>query len=190
MEALILSLKDNLLARLRSSDLVLAQVTNVGRNEYSTLELGRMYRVKYLFRQRYFMEGVKRLDFVRGGSTFGDVPNFEGEIGFLFLSNLNERVYQCHWQGHIPIERYDGELWCVLYNVRLWLDMDVPQVILDNYKPSHHRLDKDGNSLDSLVRFEVLEAYLMELIAELDQKPCEPFEVVDMQDWRVFKKLS
>jgi len=189
METLNSSLKQNLLERLELYDMVLARVSKYAQQS-GVIELGKIYRTRYLFKNRYFAQGIKLLDFIGGGSVYGDVSNHSGEIGLLFLSNHHDSVTQRTWQGHIPIERYDGELWCVLYNVRLWLDTDVPQVILDNYKPSVHRLDKDGNSLDSLVRFEVLEAYLMELITELDQKPCDPFDVVDMQDWRVFKKLS
>jgi hypothetical protein len=188
METLTLSLKENLLARLKSYDMVLARIPQFAQQQ-GIVDLGKVYRTRFLFTDRYFSIGVKQINFVGGGGAFGDISNCRGEIGFLFLNNRNDRVYQCHWQGHIPIERHDGELWCVLYNVRLWLKMEAPQVIMDNYKPSPHRLDKDGNALDSLVRFEVLEAYLMELIAELDQKPCEPFEVVDMQNWRVFKKV-
>lgn len=187
MGTLIQSLKQNLFERIELYDMVLARVLKYVQQS-GVIELGKIYRTKHLFKHRYFSQGITQLDFIGGGSVYGDVPNHSGEVGLLFLCNHHDTVTQRTWQGHIPIERYDGELWCVLYNVRLWLDMDAPQVILENYKPSPYRLDKDGNFLDSLVRFEVLETYLMEMIVELDQKPCEPFEVVDMQDWRVFNK--
>ena len=180
MEAI--SLNEFFKAKLTSCDLVLAHIPKF-EQQHGIVEFGKIYRTKFLFANRYVALEHKKIDFVGGGSAWSETPNFAGEVGFLFLCHLNDRVYQDSWHGHIPIERHEDGLWCLLYQVKLWEFQDVPISTKNNLKPNTRRRDNEGLPFDTWIRFEALESYLMELIAELDQKPCEPFELVDYRPW-------
>lgn len=164
-------------------DLILSHVHQY-EQQHGIAELGRIYRTKFLFKHHYFAQEHKQIEFV-GASHWGwgEAPNYAGEVGFLLLRLVNGCPYQASWHGHIPIERHEDGLWCLLYQVKLWEFQEVPDVIRDNCKPNTRRLDQDGKPFDTWVRFEVLESYLKDLIAELDQKPCEPFDMADVQPW-------
>lgn len=163
-------------------DLVLARIPKYDQ-QHGIVELGKIYRTKFLFPHRYFALGHKQIEFIGGGRVFGDISNYEGEVGLLFLCLLNNKIYQEHFQGHFPIERHEDGLWCLIYGVKLWELRDIPSSLADNCKPNRRRLNKQGQSFDTWVRFDALEAYLIGLIAEIDQKPCEPFELNDFRPW-------
>jgi hypothetical protein len=48
--------------------------------------------------------------------------------------------------------------------------------------PSFQKLYEE-QLFDTWVRFEALETYLMDLIAELDQKRCVPLAMTDIRPW-------
>jgi hypothetical protein len=177
-----ITVKEFFTRKLQSYDMVLAWIPKYAQ-QHGIAELGKIYRTKFLFRSQYFALDHKQLDFVGGGGTFGDAGNYEGEVGFLFLANRDGKAYQCHYQGHLPIERHEDGLWCMVYGAKLWEFREVPDIIRDNSKPNTRRLNSNGEPFDTWVRFEVLESYLKDLIGELDQKPCEPFDMADVQPW-------
>lgn len=179
--AAIASIEQGFFGKLTGCDLVLARTTRFVQ-QAATANLGRVYRFKHLFKDPDTAVQHKQIEFVGGGGSWGEIPNYVGEVGFLFLDGSAKSIYQCSWHGHIPIERHDDGLWCLLYQIKLWEYQDVPSILRDNFKPSIQRL-YEGQSFDTWVRFEALETYLMDLIAELDQKPCVPLVMADIRPW-------
>jgi hypothetical protein len=181
-----LTIEQVLRGRFRNCDLVLAKaVKKIPRQQRMIAELGRVYRLGHLFESRQEALISPQFEFVSGGGSWGEVPNYEGEVGFLFLVTLPPgNIYQDSWHGHIPIERHDDGLWCLLYQWKLWAQETVPEILRTNSKPSFQRLSlSDGEPFDTWVRFEAMEFYLMSLIADIDQKPCEPIDVSDITPW-------
>ena len=176
------SLKRYLAAKLAACDPVIARVETYA-HQNGEAELGAVYRTRYLFADEYVALEHRRIAFVGGGSAFGEVPNHAGEIGFLFLRHLNNRIYQSSWHGHIPVQRHDGELWCLLYSFSLWNDDAIPATIEGNWKPGTVRVDHEGQPFDTWVRFDAMNRYLRELISELDQCACAPVILADVNGW-------
>lgn len=168
--------------KLALCDLVLARTTRFVQ-QMATADLGRVYRFKHLFRDHQAAAQHRQIEFVGGGGSWGETPNYVGEVGFLFLDGSAKLIYQSSWHGHIPIERHDDGLWCLLYHIRLWELQGVSSILRENSKPHMQRLNSQGQPVHTWVRFEALETYLMNLIAELDQQPCVPFDVADIQPW-------
>jgi hypothetical protein len=166
-------------------DLVIAKVTHEHHEKgIKTAQVGRVYRTGNLFEDRNEALRTKEIDIMGGGGSWGETPTYVGEIGFLFLvAHLpNKRIYQSSWHGHIPIERHDDGLWCLLYQWKLWEQETVPEILRINSKPSYQRL-ADGKPFDTWVRFEAMESFLMGLIADIDQQPSEPIDVTDITPW-------
>lgn len=179
--ASIALIKQGFLGKLTGHDLVLAKTTKIVQ-QIATADLGRVYRLKYLFQDSYSAEQNKKIEFVGGAGSWGETPNYEGEVGFFFLGGSAKQIYQGSWHGHIPIERHHDGLWCLLYQIKLWEYQDIPSILRNNFKPSTQRL-YEGQSFDTWVRFEALETYLMDLITEFDQKPCVPLVMTDIRPW-------
>ena len=175
------SLERFLTDKLAACDPVLAKVEEFFRQQ-GVAELGTVYRTRYLFADRFVAQRHRRIEFIGGGATFGEIPNYAGEVGFLFLRHLNDRIYQGSWHGHVPVQRHDDELWCVLYSLTLREDEDIPAAIAGQWKPGN-RVDRKGQPFDTWVRFEAMERYLRELVAKLDPCGCKPFSLADTSTW-------
>lgn len=175
-------IKEYLSNKLATSDLVLAEVEDFDQQK-GKARLIEVYRTKYLFADKFVALKHMEFSFVGGSGAWGETPNYPGELGFLFLSHLNGRIYQNNWHGHIPVQRHDGELWCVLYFVKLWETEELPDLIQGSWKPGTSRLDAEGKPFDSWVKFGALQRYLQELIGELDGSPCQPIKLADASAW-------
>jgi hypothetical protein len=175
------TLKQVLTLKLERCDLVLAKT--VARAQQTLVaDLGRLYRFKYLFKDPKSATQQKQIDFV-GGGCWDQTLNYAGEVGFLFLSRCREIVHQQHWEGRIPIERHSDGLWCSLFHVKMWGLESIPEVLLCDSKPDMQRPNSPGLPAHIFVRFEALEAYMKDLIAELDHGASEFAELVDIQPW-------
>ncbi len=170
--------------RCKDCDLVLAKAVDKYQQTV-TADVGRIYSFKSVFRDRKLAANTKRISFVGGGRAFGETPNYVGEVGFLFLyrSPLGDSTFQDAWHGHIPIERYHDGRWCRLYHVKLWELTEVPPYLLEHSRPDMLLLKSDGHPAHTLVRLDALERYFMNLIADIDQMPCEPVDVADFGAW-------
>ncbi len=67
--------------------------------------------------------------------------------------------------------------------MQLWDRSDLPPKLVGHVKPNMDRLDNAGQPFETWVRFDALESYLMDLITELDQRPCEPLDLAAVMPW-------
>ncbi len=166
---------------LKYNDLVLARLPQVEENE-SVLELGTVYRTKYLFRHRYFSFEHEQLK-VKGCGKAGwrELPSYSGELGFFFLHRTShDTVYQSY---HIPIEVHEDGVWCLIHQTPVWTYVDVPLLLKYKSKPDFSRLDKDGQPIHFWVKFSALETYLKNMIVDIDKKNYEEFDIQATQSW-------
>jgi hypothetical protein len=56
---------------------------------------------------------VRKLEFVGGTSAWGNATLKSGERAFVFLSRIQNRCYENHWQGHLTLEVINGRLLAV-----------------------------------------------------------------------------
>lgn len=169
-------------ARLALCDPVLARVTHYAGQE-GIAQIGTVYRMKHLFADRYVALKHPEVKFIGGATVFGGLGNYPGEVGFLFLNHSNGRIYQDHWNGHFPVQRHEDGLWCVLPQFVVTDDETLPASLGGQWKLATAPRDTNGTPINTLIRFEALEAYLCELVGELDGTPCHPVEVGSVEPW-------
>ncbi|MFZ6743487.1 hypothetical protein ACO0LC_09705 [Undibacterium sp. JH2W] len=166
---------------LKYNDLVLARLPHVGNNE-SILELGTVYRTKYLFRHRYFSFGHEQLE-VQGCGKAGwrELPSYSGELGLFFLHRTGHDTVRANY--HIPVEVHEDGVWCLIHQTPVWKYRDVPILLKYKSKPDFSRLDKDGQPIHFWVKFSALEAYLKNMIVDIDKKSYEEFDIQPVKSW-------
>jgi hypothetical protein len=123
------------------------------------------------------------VSFIGGGAAWGETPNWAGEVGFVMLRSVSGDVYQAPWHGHIPVERHEDGLWCLLFGVSPRELADESSEIRENMKANRRRLNQEGQSFDTWIRFEALEGWLIHLIATIDDSPCVPLEIGGTEAW-------
>jgi len=164
--------------KLQKSGLVIARI-NAVEQQICRATLGRVYQDKEVFGAK-----LGDFEFIGSGGVWGESSNYSGEVGFVFLNGWQGKIYQASWHGHIPIELHIDGPWCFLCQTKLWALQDVPSIFRENSKPNLKRLSSStGQPYDTWVKLEALEAFLMEMISEMNDAPCIPIEVADVKEW-------
>jgi len=166
--------------KLIDHDLLLVNITSF-EQQRAVANIGRLYSRRHLFPSTTIFPSS--ISFIGGGAAWGEAPNWAGEIGFVMLRPVGGDVYQAPWHGHIPIERHDDGLWCLLFGVTPSDLTNESPAVLANTKANRRRLNKLGQSFDTWIRFDVLERLLVELVADIDCPPCMPIENGDTAAW-------
>jgi hypothetical protein len=149
-------LTDFLRPKLDGQDLVVGTVSEYS-SQGGTLCVDELYSCSYTFSLEEWRTKRCR-SFIGGGTTFGDVGTFDNETGFFFLSTINGRLYQRHYQGHLPILTYEDGLWCLIYGFAYQSSVadDEGRAI---FRPAPLR-DGSSEQCDTLVRFELVDEIL------------------------------
>jgi hypothetical protein len=98
------------------------------------------------------------IEFFSGPESWGNVPLQVGERALLFVRNLSGMLNEYPWRGHMVLEEIGGELYALLQFPELWLREDLPMAMREVAR--QHPAKRNW----SIIRFEVLEAYLKEVI--------------------------
>lgn len=102
------------------------------------------------------------LEFHCGPMTWGNTALQVGERGLLFVKKRSGIFNEYPWHGHMVWEKIDDEPYLSVHCSELWLRDDVPASV----KAASRQHPNKRNH--SLVRFDVLEAYLNELIKDVE----------------------
>ena len=136
----------------------------------SVLEASRpcVYRAKleYVYSCRHGIERESlgsEFEFHCGPMSWGNTAMQVGERGLLFVRKRSGIFNEYPWHGHMVLEKIDDELYCSVHCPELWLRNDLPVVV----KAASRQHPSKRNH--SLVRFDVLEAYLNALIADVER---------------------
>ncbi len=147
--------KMSLAKKLVSHDLVIVLVTGSPRPHVFRANVERIYTC----RKGITPENLgSEIEFFSGPMSWGNVPLQVGERALLFVRNLSGMLNEYPWRGHMVLEEIGGELCALLQFPELWLQEDLPMAVRQAARP------RPSKSNWSIVRFDVLEAYLKELI--------------------------
>ena len=103
------------------------------------------------------------IEFVRSPGHWGDVPLEPKQRAIVFLTKASGRLYEVPWRGHLLLEQIEGVEHAIVQVPELWLIKEVPPALRELARPDPKR------GYASAVRFDVMQAYLEELIAHADE---------------------
>ncbi|MBN3844474.1 hypothetical protein [Burkholderia sp. Ac-20349] len=103
------------------------------------------------------------LQFYSGPMTWGNLALEVGECGLLFVHKVSGIFNEYPWRGHMVLEEVDGERYARLQYADVWLRPNLPEAV----RAASYAHPTRRNH--SLVRFDVLEAYLKALIENVDR---------------------
>lgn len=147
----------------RSYDLVFVSVLESPRPCVLRAKVERIYSCRH---------GIKRedlgseIEFYSGPATWGNSPLQVGERALLFIKKRSGIFNEYPWHGHMIWEKTDGEHYVSVHCPDLGLRGDLPAAV----KAASHQHPTRRNY--SLVKFDVLEDYLEELIRSVE-RDCE-----------------
>jgi|GEM_PF-1276672 len=136
-------------------DLVMIQVVSSPRPQVLRAKLERIYSAR---------KGIDfgclgaEIEFIHSPANWGSVVLEVGEKAFLFVSLISGKLYEAPWHGHMVVEAVDGTMYAIFPSRELWLSEQVPEKIRVNSRQDPKR------SYATMVRFDVMEAYLQSLI--------------------------
>lgn len=142
-----------------NNDLVIAEILGEPQPQSYTAKLKKIYTAR---------KGVKTIwlgsdiDFVGGIGTWGQETLNVGETAVIFLRSISGQLYESSWRGHMVIEEINGVSYAVFQYKELWLSKYVSESL------RVHAQQDPKRSYASVIRFDVLEAYLLDLIKQAD----------------------
>ncbi|NWD72290.1 hypothetical protein HX870_32275 [Pseudomonas gingeri] len=140
-------------------DLVFVKVVDAPRPQVLRAKVERIYTSR---KGIYDSSLGSEIEFVRSGGTWGDVALNVGDQAILFVKLISGELYEDAWRGHMVVEEIEGELYAIFHHKELWLSESIPSSIV-----VHSRQDPK-RSYATAIRFDVMEAYLLSLIEEVN----------------------
>ncbi|UQN08476.1 hypothetical protein [Deinococcus sp. QL22] len=145
---------------LRQHDLVTLEVLNVHRQDITA-------RFTAVFTARHGVKGKmlgQVITFVGCPTHWGQVGLAAGDHALVFLQEINGRLYEHSWRGHLLIEEIEGVPYAVFQHKNLWLSPTFTP------KLQPHTRQDPRRTYASAIQLDVLNAYLSELIAQQEQQ--------------------
>ena len=102
----------------------------------------------------------QEIEFTRSPGHWGDVSLSIGERALVFVASISGRLYEDPWHGHMVVDEIDGCQYASFPGRDLWLRDDFPASLRAYSKQDPKR------SYATAIRFDVIERYLVELIAD------------------------
>jgi len=133
-----------------SCDAVLVQVLSAPRPQHRCAHVLEIFSAQYGIGLQ--MAGAN-LTFVHAPSTWGNRPIQPGETALIFLRAINDKLYECSWNGHFAIEVHDGERFIVYDFPELWLHKEVPLALRDCARPHPQSPQVSLVPLDALLEY-------------------------------------
>ena len=159
METKMSSSQRFLSRKVESHDLILLHVVSSPSPQVLRAKVERIYSVRRGIDLKCL---EKEIEFVRSPGSWGDVALEVGERALVFISIVSDKYYEDAWRGHMIVEEKNGNLFAIYQHKELWLCEDVPEMIRACSEQDTKR------PFATAIRFEVLEDYLIDLIASTD----------------------
>ncbi|AXW63844.1 hypothetical protein CJO94_18680 (plasmid) [Ralstonia solanacearum] len=145
--------------KVASCDLVMAKIVDSPRQQSFRARVTRVYAAR-----KGVDTGVlgTEIEFVGGPPHWGQVSLAVGDTALVFLKSISGLLYEDAWRGHMLVEQIGDEVYAIFQHRELWLSTDVPLSIRNFSRQDPKR------PYASAVRLDVLEAYLLALIEQVD----------------------